>query len=60
MQEQSQRGQIKCETEPKAFMEYKKGNLFQNKDDLIRENRGIERRELLQKTLIVHEKIAEE
>ncbi len=41
-------------------MEYKKGNLFQNKDDLIRENRGIERRDLLQKTLIVLEKIAEE
>ena len=60
VQAYNQKGQIKCESEPKAFMEYKKSKLFQSSVDLARENTNLERRTYLDKVIILMEKIDEE
>lgn len=60
VQAYNQKGQIKCESEPKAFMEYKKARLFQSGVDLARENTKLERRTYLDKVIILMEKIEDE
>ena len=60
VQAYNQKGQIKCESEPKAFLEYKKAKLFQSAVDLARENTKLERRTYLDKVIILMEKIGDE
>lgn len=60
VQEYSQRGVIRCEVEPKAFHEHKKNALFQKRDDFIIEDNNLERRVLVERLIVLLDKMREE